>query len=184
MVQDERTSLDDAMRLVMLFALRFETSSSSSVRSMTALLRRRGGEREARLVQSLQRHAGANVRKGDLFAEQNSSTKNLTGKLFKGLKGVENVYTQHSPQLKQLAEDVVRGKLRAATFPSLTPTDTSRPSTTVIVFVIGGFTYQEAHAVYQLNSQLGAQVLLGGTSVLNSSAFVEQVEAAYPPQQA
>jgi len=184
MVQDERTSLDDAMRLVMLFALRFETSSSSSVRSMTALLRRRGGEREARLVQSLQRHAGANARKGDLFAEQNSSTKNLTGKLFKGLKGVENVYTQHSPLLKQLAEDVVRGKLRAATFPSLTPTDTSRPAATVIVFVIGGFTYQEAHAVYQLNSQLGAQVLLGGTSVLNSAAFVEQVEASYPPQQA
>ena len=104
-IQSEKTSLEDAMRLCMLFALRFEASSSSSVRSMVALLRRRGGEREARLVQSLQRHAGTNVRKGDLFAEQNNATKNITGKLFKGLKGVENVYTQHSPLVKQITED-------------------------------------------------------------------------------
>jgi vacuolar protein sorting-associated protein 45 len=183
MVQNEKTSLEDAARLCMLFALRFETSSASSVRSVVALLRRRGGEREARLVQTLQRYAGQNVRKGELFAEQNNATK-ITGRLEKafGLKGVENVYTQHSPLLKQITEDCLKGKLKASSFPALGACDTSLPAKTVVVFVIGGFTYQEAHAVYQLNSQLGSRVLLGGTSVLNSSAFLQQVEAAYPPQ--
>jgi len=181
-IQSEKTSLEDAMRLCMLFALRFEASSSSSVRSMVALLRRRGGEREARLVQSLQRHAGTNSRKGDLFAEQNNATKNITGKLFKGLKGVENVYTQHSPLVKQITEDCVKHKLRPAAFPALGPVDPSRPVKSCVVFVIGGFTYQEAHAISQLNTALGVQVVLGGTSVLNSKAFVEQVDAAFPPQ--
>jgi len=181
-IQSEKTSLEDAMRLCMLFALRFESSSSSSVRSMVALLRRKGGEREARLVQSLQRHAGANSRKGDLFAEQNNATKNITGKLFKGLKGVENVYTQHSPLLKQITEDCIKHKLRPASFPALGPVDPSNPVKSCVVFLIGGFTYQEAHAISQLNTSLGVQVVLGGTSVLNSSAFVEQVDAAFPPQ--
>ena len=147
-----------------------------------ALLRRKGGEREARLVQSLQRHAGANSRKGDLFAEQNNATKNITGKLFKGLKGVENVYTQHSPLLKQITEDCIKHKLRPASFPALGPVDPSNPVKSCVVFLIGGFTYQEAHAISQLNTSLGVQVVLGGTSVLNSSAFVEQVDAAFPPQ--
>ena len=181
-IQDEKTSLEDATRLCMLFALRFEQSSSSSVRSMVALLRRRGGEREARCVQNLTRYAGQNVRKGDLFAEHKNTTSNLTGKLFKGLKGVENVYTQHSPQLKQVTEDCVRSRLRPSSFPSLGGAE-SGPVRTVVVFVVGGFTYEEAHAVFQLNRDLGVQVVLGGTSVLNSRAFLEQVEAAVPVSQ-
>jgi len=182
-IQRENTSLEDAMRLAMLFALRFESSSSSSVRNIVGLLRKKGGEREARLVQNLQRYAGHNVRKGDLFAEHNNPTSNITGKFFKGLKGVENVYTQHSPLLKQIAEDCVKNKLKSTSFPILGNSgDSGRPVKTIIIFVIGGFTYEEAYAVHQLNTQLGIQALLGGTSVLNSRAFVEQVEHAFPPQ--
>lgn len=157
MVQNEKTSLEDAMRLVMLFALRFETQSSA-VRGVVALLRRRGGERESRMVTTLVRHAGSNVRKGSLFPEAANLTSNLTGKLFKGLKGVENVYTQHSPLLKQIAEDCVRSKLKASSFPSLGSTDPSVQIRTVVVFVVGGFTYEEAAAVAQLNRELGVQV--------------------------
>ena len=163
-IQNEKTGLEDATRLCMLFALRFEQSSSSSVRSMVALLRRRGGEREARCVQNLTRYAGQNVRKGDLFAEHKNTTSNLTGKLFKGLKGVENVYTQHSPQLKQVTEDCVRSRLRPASFPSLGGAE-SGPVRTVVVFVVGGFTYEEAHTVFQLNRDLGVQVVLAYSTI-------------------
>ena len=54
--------------------------------------------------------------------------------------------------------------------------------TTVVAFVIGGITYEEAHAVYLLNSTLKTQILLGGTSLLNSQTFLEQVEHAFPAQ--
>merc|ERR1719422_2571723 len=181
MIQKENTTVEDATRLAMLFTLRFEQSNSSSVRNVISLLRKKGGEREARLVQNLQRYAGQNVRKGDLFGDQ-ELTNNITGKLFKGLKGVENVYTQHSPLLKRILEDCIKNKLRPASFPALGPVDPSNPVKSCVVFLIGGFTYQEAHAISQLNTSLGVQVVLGGTSVLNSSAFVEQVDAAFPPQ--
>merc|ERR1712050_300817 len=164
----------------MLFALRFESSSSSSVRNIVGLLRKKGGEREARLVQNLQRYAGHNVRKGDLFAEHNNPTSNITGKFFKGLKGVENVYSQHSPLLKQILEDCVKNRLKPATFPLLGSHDTGRQVKTIVVFVVGGFTYEEAFTVHQLNSSLGVQILLGGTSTLNSRAFFDQIEHSFP----
>lgn len=182
LVQKETTSLDDATRLVMLFALRFENSPNNGLRPLLQLLRKRGGEAEARRVQNLLRFAGANARRGDLFGDQTNATRNITGKLFKGLKGVENVYTQHQPLLRRHLDDLVKGRLRTNLFPALgAPYDGK--VTTVVVFVIGGFTYEEAYTVYQLNSSLKVQILLGGTSVLNSRAFLDQVDHAFPPNQ-
>lgn len=178
MIQREKTSLEDATRLCMLFALRFEQSNSSSVRSVVTLLRKKGGEKEARMVQNLQRYAGQNARKGDLFADQNNTTKNITGKLFKGLKGVENVYSQHSPQLKQIVEDCVKNRLKPASFPLLGSHDGKVK--TIVVFIVGGFTYEEAFTVHQLNTSLGVQIILGGTSTLNSRAFFDQIEHSFP----
>ena len=177
MIQKESTTLEDATRLAMLFTLKFETSHSSSVRNVIGLIRKKGGEREARLVQNLQRYAGQNARKGDLFGDQMTSN-NITGKLFKGLKGVENVYTQHTPLLKRLLDDCLKNKLKATSFPTIG--SSSGKVSTIVAFIIGGFTYEEAFAVHQLNTTLGSQIILGGTSILNSQSFIEQIEHSYP----
>ena len=147
------------------------------MRNVISLLRKKGGEREARLVQNLQRYAGQNVRKGDLFGDQ-ELTNNITGKLFKGLKGVENVYTQHSPVLRRILDDCIKNKLKQTSFPALG--STSGRVSTIVAFIIGGFTYEEAFTVQQLNSTLGTQIILGGTSILNSSSFMNQIEHSYP----
>ena len=177
MIQSEKTSLEDATRLAMLFTLRFEQTHSSSVRSVVNMLRKRGGDRESRQVQSLQRYAGQNARKGDLFGDQEMAT-NITGKLFKGLKGVENVYTQHSPLLKRILDDCLKNKLKSSSFPALG--SVNGRVNTIVAFIIGGFTYEEAFAVHQMNSSLGVQIILGGTSILNSKSFIDQIEQSYP----
>lgn len=184
LVQRESTQRGDALRLVALFCLRFESlaAGSSGTRTLLAHLRKRGWEEEARLVQNVVRFAGMNARKGDLFGDSGNPTRNITGKLFKGLKGVENVYTQHQPLLKQILEDLAKGRLKPQQFPYLGGSYEGRVST-VVVFIIGGFTYEEAAAVHQLNASLGLQILLGGTSTLNSRQFLDQVEHAYPPNQ-
>merc|ERR1719369_2395398 len=105
LVQREDILLEDAMRLVMLYCLRYEGAASNDSRKLLTLLRKRGGEVEARLAQNLLRFAGQNTRHGDLFGDQSNTTRNITGKLFRGLKGVENVYSQHQPVLKQVLED-------------------------------------------------------------------------------
>merc|ERR1719334_745758 len=101
------------------------------------------------------RYAGQNVRKGDLFGDQEVSN-NITGKLFKGLKGVENVYTQHSPLLKKVLDDCIKNRLKPNLFPALG--QTSGKVNTIVAFIIGGITYEEAFAVHTLNSTLGVQI--------------------------
>lgn len=49
----------------------------------------------------------------------------------------------------------------------------------IIIFMIGGTTYEEAKMVAQVNaSSPGVRVVLGGTTVHNSTSFLEEVEDA------
>lgn len=77
--------------------------------------------------------------------------------------------------LKEVLEDCVKGRLKNSSFPHLGPTSEGKVST-VVVFLVGGFTYEEAHTVARLNTSLEVQMFLGGTSLLNSKSFVEQMD--------
>lgn len=106
------------------------------------------------------------------------------------LQGVENVYTQHTPLLVQTLEALVRGRLKDLDYPFIdrgqsgaTPPAGKAPRL-VIVFIVGGTTYAEARAVTELNTAgsrqegwpAGITFLLGGTRVLNSRTFLEDLE--------
>lgn len=99
---------------------------------------------------------------------------------FKGLKGVENVYTQHSPLLETTLQDLVKGRLREQQYPFAEGGGSSRDKPQdIVVFMIGGATYEEAKMVAGINASTpGVRVVLGGTSVHNSSTFLEEVEDA------
>ncbi|KAI9172915.1 vacuolar protein sorting-associated protein 45 [Blastocladiella emersonii ATCC 22665] len=120
-------------------------------------------------------------------AEFLDRTRQLGKSVFRGLKGVENVYTQHTPKLHTTLEQLVRGKLREAGFPYPDGTsgaqfgfhDGARVSD-VVVFVIGGATFEEARFVSQLAAATpGLRIVLGGHSVLNSQGFLKQVHDTF-----
>ena len=61
--------------------------------------------------------AGSDQRQEDLFSAEALFAKGRSA--LKGLKGVENVYMQHTPHLSQTLENLFRGRLRDTTFPFL-----------------------------------------------------------------
>ena len=96
---------------------------------------------------------------------------------FKGLKGIENVYTQHSPRLELLLQNMTKGRLREQQFPFVEGGGSTkdRPQD-IIVFMVGGATYEEAKSIAALNASCpGVRIVLGGTSVHNTSSFLEEV---------
>ena len=60
-------------------------------------------------------YGGSKFRETDLFLNQNPMA--ITKRLLKGLKGVDNIYTQHTPLVKDLVEQMIKGKLREASYP-------------------------------------------------------------------
>ncbi|KAF7985600.1 hypothetical protein HWV62_3903 [Athelia sp. TMB] len=173
------------LRIVILYALRYQKTQTSNIASLVKLMLENGVSREdARLVYVVLNMAGSDQRQDDLFSTESLLAKGRSA--LKGLKGVENVYTQHTPHLTQTLENLFRGRLKDTSYPFLDgagPNASLQRPQDVIIFMIGGTTYEEARVIALLNQETGGtsagtRLLLGGTCVHNSSTFLEMVRTA------
>lgn len=86
------------------------------------------------------------------------------------------MYTQHTPLLKDVLDEVFKGRPLDPQYPimgaELPPF--RRAPNDVVVFVIGGVTYEEALTVRNYNAA-GYRVVLGGTTIHNSRSFLDEV---------
>lgn len=167
----------DLMRTVLLYALRYE--KQSDVSGLLSLLARRGiSDYYRRMVSAVVQYGGKNVRSSDLFG-QSKTPMSLSRRLFKGLKGVENIYTQHVPLIQEILDNLIKGKLKEAQFPYLGPSQLRERPQDVIVFMIGGITYEETLAVHNLNKTVpGIRIVLAGSTIHNCKSFLEEVVKA------
>ncbi|KAK3930692.1 Vacuolar protein sorting-associated protein 45 [Frankliniella fusca] len=182
LLANEKVRHEDAAKLVMLYALRYENHSNNDTSGLIELLKKKGvSDRLVKMIRTLLEYGGAQARQSDLFGHQDAVVQ-ITKRFFKDLRGVENVYTQHKPLLVNTLEDLSKGRIKETLFPFLgnnSNAATKRPQD-VIVFIIGGATYEEALSVHQINqtSSLGIRVILGGTTIHNSTTFLNEVDAA------
>ncbi|KAL4249081.1 STXBP/unc-18/SEC1 family protein [Abortiporus biennis] len=176
------------LRLVVLYALRYQKTHANNVAALITLMLENGVSREdAKLVYVILNVAGSDQRQEDLFSAESLLAKGRSA--LKGLKGVENVYMQHTPHLSQTLENLFRGRLKDTNFPFLEgagPNAGLQKPQNVIIFVVGGTTFEEARAVALLNQETttpgslsyGTHILLGGTCIHNSSSYVEMIRSA------
>lgn len=116
LIADPKIDVDDALRLVLLYALRYEKHSNCDTVALLNTLKQR--DAAVHIVPRLVEYAGQHARHGDLFNNVRiMDAVKLTRSLIKGLKGVENVFTQHSCLLKELLDDVYKGRSIDALYP-------------------------------------------------------------------
>ncbi|EEB17341.1 vacuolar protein sorting-associated protein, putative [Pediculus humanus corporis] len=168
----------DATRLVILYCLRYRRSGDANVNMLVNALRKRGvSDRLINMVDKI-RHYSVDI-KSDLFGE-NKTVEKIKKKL-SDLKGVENVFTRHTPLLKETLEDLIKGKLKESMYPYVNSSkgQGNKKIQDVIVFMIGGTTYAESLIVHQLNrTHARVSIVLGGTTIHNSTSFLDEVEMA------
>lgn len=96
------------------------------------------------------------------------------------LKGVENVYTQHQPLLMQTLENLAKGKLKEGDYPTVGSSMQTRDRPNeVVVFSIGGTTYEESRSVAQYNAAM-AKVFVGARIFLSHSLWESKILAVMP----
>lgn len=114
-------------------------------------------------------YAGKNKRVGDLFSERD--VLNKAKSIFKqAFKDVPNVYTQHQPYILSMIDQINKGKLKENEYPTTTSSANfnGRP-TEIIIFFVGGTTFEEAREVALINNQ---HVFLGGTTIHNTKRYI------------
>ncbi|CEL01613.1 Putative Vacuolar sorting protein [Aspergillus calidoustus] len=185
-IQIPNVPAESKLRLVTLYAIRYEKQPSNALPVLLDLLMTAGNVPSHRVniipkVLAYHHSLQAPPIAGG-FSDLFESTSLFSGARdrFKGLKGVENVYTQHSPRLEATLQNLIKGKLKELQYPFLEGGGHIRDKPQdIIIFMVGGTTYEEAKMVAQVNaSSPGVRVVLAATSVHNSKTFLEEVDDA------
>ncbi|KAJ4175095.1 vacuolar protein sorting-associated protein 45 [Fusarium falciforme] len=186
LIQSPNVTPESKVGLVALYALRYQKHPSNSLAMLTELLVAAGGvpHRQAELVDKLAAyHASLQASQSQSgISEIFESAGIFSGasSRFKGLKGVENVYTQHSPLLESTLQNMIKGRLKEQQYPFVEGGGTTKDKPQdIIVFIAGGATYEEAKMIAGLNATSpGVRIVLGGTTIHNSASFLEEVDDA------
>uniref|UniRef100_A0A2P2KQX5 Vacuolar protein sorting-associated protein 45-like protein n=1 Tax=Rhizophora mucronata TaxID=61149 RepID=A0A2P2KQX5_RHIMU len=115
LLNNDNVSDIDRLRLVLLYALRYEKESPVQLMQLFNKLASRSPKYKPGLVQFLLKQAGVDKRTGDLYG--NRDFLNIARNMARGLKGIENVYTQHQPLLFHTMESISKGRLRDVDYP-------------------------------------------------------------------
>ncbi len=183
--------LQEAIRLTIIYALRYENNKSNELKNLKSLIRSEYecNAAELDIIDDILLFAGSSQRNDGLFGEQEEKPmSNFFKNMFKNDRNKDevNILTQHKPLLLSTIQKVFQlGQYtpeqiskRDAQFPFEGSSIRDIPKE-IIVFMVGGYTYEEAIAVANFNndpSNKGKRsVILGGNTVLNSQGFYSLV---------
>merc|ERR1712232_790884 len=193
-IRSDSVSKGTKLRLVLLFALRYEQQDDAAIKQLKEALAKKGLSPETiSHVDQVVSYGGVGQRSGDLFqnktgmamarnwlaqigtagmsevAQMVTSTNELTQ--------LKNEMLQHKSLTGNSADQLMKGTLDDKVYPFMDKGGqaSDKPSQ-AIIFVIGGTTFAESRDVSNLNDALGGtKVILGGTTVHNSTSFLAEV---------
>lgn len=175
--------IPDKLRLGLLFSLRYE--NSGNIHAVKSAMAKGGVPPDmVELVTVILRYGGTKSRGPGLYGDHNLMSK-MTKSFMTSVQGVSNVYSQHVPVLMETIQSVMKGKLKTADYPFVPGSTPSRTQpelaipSEIIVFMVGGVTYEEATKISEFNEAHKGkiQVVLGGSTVHNSTSFLEELKA-------
>ncbi|CAF3343808.1 unnamed protein product [Rotaria socialis] len=191
LIKNDKVRDLDILRLLALYALRYERHASNELNTLKyeAQKHRKLPEKYIQFIQALLEYGGLKFRQADLFNTQTPMA--ITRQFIRGLRGVDNVYAQHVPLIKDLIDQLLRGKLKDTSYPNVNAKDQVNQQSSsqlqgqiikpseIIVYVIGGVTYEESYHIQQMNKQ-SARIIIGGSYMHNFPSFIDEVLFAAP----
>lgn len=178
-IRNNKIKNPDKLRLAILFLIKYE--SYDDRREIKAALSERGvSQEQLNLLDAVLDYSGENKRAPGLFS--GGGIMERLNRTLTNVGGVQNVYTQHQPVLFHTLNAILNGKLKDSVFPPLvTPgAGTNAKPNEVIVFIVGGATYEEAYRVAEFNANNpGMRIMLGGSCIHNSSSFLKEIASTF-----
>ena len=171
----------DKIRLALLYLIKYESYGEIREIKQRLMTDAKADSAELARLDSALEYAGEARRAPNLFG-QSGLMASLSKTLVTSIQGVENVYTQHKPLLAHILDNLVKNKLKDASFPyALNERSSAGQPTEVIIFMIGGTTFEEALTVAEFNkaNKGGLKVRLGGSCIHNSVSFLKEIGSTF-----
>jgi len=173
MIRNPSMDSTDLLRLVMLYMLRYENHPNFNLDKWISMLEERKISKEdIRLLSVLKQYGGQAARSPVDIFENRDFFQIARGSFKRGLLGVTNIFTQHKPLLHSILTDLIKGKLRENIYPFALGAPIIQKTVQIIVFVVGGITFEEALTAAEISVQNNVSIILGGTTIHNTKSFL------------
>ena len=170
----------DVLKFVLIYILRHETKKDVKIEEIKKMLFSRGIKTsEIKIIDSMLKHCGSKTKKNDLFSSFMLYDKFTS--MFDNSDEKINLLTQNKPLVCDIIEQISKNKLNESKYPihKLNPQNiaklNSQTYSKVIIFMIGGCTYEEVVKLQMMQSKLPFEIVIGGTSVLNAKQFMNNI---------
>eukprot|EP00041_Stephanoeca_diplocostata_P039352 m.1617823 g.1617823 ORF g.1617823 m.1617823 type:complete len:562 (+) comp25374_c0_seq7:161-1846(+) len=178
-LQDEQVRPMDKIRLVVLYMLKFESHKSLKVdKFVDLLLKQRMPQQLVHVISQVLGYCGKRCpgRTSNVYASAASG-------LYKPAAELDSDLVRHTPLLCTTLDAMARGKLSVKDFPVYGDEEgRAAPPVPrhVVVFMVGGTTYEEAKTVAYFNEAHAGRikVLLGGTHIHNTESFFDEISTS------
>ncbi|SCM05439.1 vacuolar protein sorting-associated protein 45, putative [Plasmodium chabaudi adami] len=167
----------DALRLSLLYSLKYE--DKEHIDTIKKELQKRNIEKDQiSLIDSIMTYSNEQNRKNNIFKEQTFLDFAKTT-ITRTIKGTSNVFTLHKSYIYYLIEDIIKYKLDTSIYTTtnllnIAP-NINKKINSIIVFIVGGATYEEYRDVQTLSKKYNINIILGGTQIHNSQSFLADV---------
>ncbi|CRG98687.1 vacuolar protein sorting-associated protein 45, putative [Plasmodium relictum] len=167
----------DILRLSLLYSLKYEDEENIKILK-NELTKRNIDKDQILLIDALLLYSNEETRNNQLFKEQtflNFAKTTIT----RTIKGTSNVFTLHKSYIYYLIDDLIKLKLNnqiytSTNFLNIEQNQNKKPNS-IIVFFIGGATYEEYKDIQYLSKKYNITILLGSTQIHNSQSFLADV---------
>lgn len=191
-IRDSRVTDQDALRVALLFAIKYENSKDYQTNLTDikgALYARHNGDMMIEILDRYVQFAGNSYRRPEpLFGNQSifSKARNFIGFNDNG----KTQFTRYTSNFETLLQKIEKKQLDITNYPSIRELPGTLEPKKIIIFFIGGATYEEAKLAYDKanvgnegtnnnnnnnnyeNNSPGLDVIVGGTTIHNMNSFI------------
>jgi vacuolar protein sorting-associated protein 45 len=174
----------DMLKLVLIFALHHKSNKYLNIKTLKNMLINRGtfarptvlagssrdciSENDIKIIDFMLEHCCSGTKKLDFFSK-------LMHVNVHSIMESTNILTHHKSLIYNVLKQLAKNKLNKLNYVTHKLHPVIQYSK-VIVFMIGGCTYEEVVEIQSLQSKLPFQVVIGGTSVVNSKQFIDDIK--------
>ena len=162
----------EKVKLFLLFCLRYEEDTINIEALKNAMKENNMGD-YCNIADLLLKYCGSKQRNCDLLGNKDFISKHLN-KITSAFKDIPNIFTQHTSLLSNLVKKMNEKKCNE--IETLNGNSKQDKFSKMLIFNLGGATYEEARDMNTFSRQTKIDVVYGGTNMINSRDFITLLE--------
>jgi vacuolar protein sorting-associated protein 45 len=189
-ILNKENSTQDVLRVTLIYILRHEIKKEVKIEEIKTMLIGRGIKlEELEVIDILVKYFINKSKKSELFSTSIFYDKFTN--IFDSSE-CENLLTQNKPLVCDILEQIAKNKLNNSKYlikkinnvnsskihsQTVTQINNQIPYSKIIIFIIGGCTYEEVAKIQMIKHKLPFEIIIGGTTVLNSTQFINNIKS-------